>query len=107
MEQELPAYANPRNAAAGAMRQLDARIVAERKLDIFCYQLLFDGGPAHKHTLNHWRGLRMPASRSILTRVCATFDEVASFCEQWEGRRDDQLRDGRCRGQSQPDACSG
>jgi DNA ligase (NAD+) len=45
-EQELPQFANPRNAAAGTIRQLDAKKVAERKLDIFCYQLLFDGDPA-------------------------------------------------------------
>jgi DNA ligase (NAD+) len=53
-EQELPLFANPRNAAAGAMRQLDPRIVAERRLDIFCYQLLFDGAPAYS---TQWQAL--------------------------------------------------
>jgi DNA ligase (NAD+) len=90
MEQELPAYANPRNAAAGAMRQLDSRIVAERKLDIFCYQLLFDGAPAHETHAESLAWLKDAGFKvNPHSRVCATFDEVASFCEEWEGRRDE------------------
>ena len=90
MEQELPAYANPRNAAAGAMRQLDSRIVAERKLDIFCYQLLFDGAPAHDTHAESLEWLKDAGFKvNPHTRVCPTFDEVAAFCEQWEGRRDE------------------
>ncbi len=90
MEQELPAYANPRNAAAGAMRQLDSRIVAERKLDIFCYQLLFDGAPAHKTHAESLEWLKDAGFKvNPHSRVCATFDQVASFCEEWEGRRDE------------------
>src|SRR5574341_1418051 len=45
-EAELPVFANPRNAASGTMRMLDPQVVADRRLDIFCYQLLFDGAPA-------------------------------------------------------------
>ena len=84
MEQELPAYANPRNAAAGAMRQLDARIVAERKLDIFCYQLLFDGRlrTTHAESLAWLKDAGVQGQSSLA--CAATFDEVASFCEQWE-----------------------
>ena len=88
-EQELPLFANPRNAAAGAMRQLDPRIVAERRLDIFCYQLLFDGAPAFA---TQWQalewldkaGFKVNASRNH----CASIEDVIGFCNDWEERRD-------------------
>lgn len=90
IEQELPAFANPRNAAAGTMRQLDARVVAERQLDIFCYQLLFDGAPGlatHDESLE-WMmcaGFRVNPHH----RRCATIEEVIEYCNEWERRRDE------------------
>ena len=89
-EQELPAFANPRNAAAGTMRQLDPQIVAERRLDIFCYQLLFDGEPAFA---THYEALEWMDRHGFKVNphrcYCATIEKVIAFCDEWEQRRDD------------------
>jgi DNA ligase (NAD+) len=88
-EQELPQFANPRNAAAGTIRQLDARKVAERNLDIFCYQLLFDGDPAFT---SHFKALEWMAAHGFkvnpVKKECRTIDEVVVFCEEWAEKRD-------------------
>jgi DNA ligase (NAD+) len=89
-EQGLQLFANPRNAASGTLKMLDARIVAERKLDMFCYDLLFDG---RKPFATHWQalewllgaGFSVNAARSL----CASMDEVIAYCEKWGERRDE------------------
>lgn len=89
-EQELPSFANPRNAAAGTMRQLDSRKVAERQLDIFCYQLLFDGSPA---MTSHSKALAWMIDAGFKVnphqRQCKTIEEVVAYCGEWERRRDE------------------
>ena len=55
--------ANPRNAAAGSMRQLDPKIAASRKLDILCFNLQYSSGPAfetHAETLDAMREMGFP-----------------------------------------------
>ena len=85
-----PRFANPRNAAAGAIRQLDSRLVAKRKLDMFAYDLLANGRkpfPAHWEALN-WlekAGFRVNPHRLL----CKTIDEVIDFANEKEALRDE------------------
>jgi len=89
-EAELALYANPRNVASGTMRQLDPKIVADRRLDIFCYQLLFDGAPAFP---THYESLEWMAQRGFKVnphrRHCRTIEDVVAVCNEWETRRDE------------------
>jgi DNA ligase (NAD+) len=89
-EAELPVFANPRNAASGTMRMLDPQVVADRRLDIFCYQLLFDGAPAFAthHESLEWmvkHGFKVNPHR----KHCRDIEEVVAFCEEWGERRDE------------------
>jgi len=82
-------FANPRNAAAGSLRQLDSRVTAKRPLDMFCY------GVGNAHTLffethwdvmialQHW-GLRVNRPHIM---VCDTLDEVVTNCRNFEETR--------------------
>ncbi len=89
-EQGLPTYANPRNAASGTIRQLDANVVAERKLDIFCYQLFFTGDeafPTHNQSLQWMESAGFKVNPHH--RLCKTIDDLIAFCNEWETKRDD------------------
>ena len=85
-----PRFMNPRNAAAGAIRQLDSRLVARRKLDMFAYDLLVNGRkpfPTHWEALD-WldaAGFRVNPHR----KLCETIDEVIDFANEKEALRDD------------------
>ena len=83
-------FANPRNAAAGTIRQLDPRIVASRKLDMFAYDLLAGD---RKPFATHWEALEWLAVSGFHVNpdraLCSSIDEVIEFCNRMEARRDD------------------
>jgi len=86
-----PVFSNPRNAAAGAMRNLDPSQVARRGLLAFFYQLVVDGEPegarfqSHADVLTSLRQWGLPVEPHW-TR-CANIDEVIAFCDVWAEKR--------------------
>ena len=88
-EQGDEAFANPRNAAAGSLRQLDPRITADRPLSVTCYEIMAQSGalpPTHwdeLEALARW-GLPVPFQR----QRCPTIDEVMAFHRQTEEVRE-------------------
>jgi DNA ligase (NAD+) len=84
-----PRFANPRNAAAGSMRQLDSRIVAQRKLDMFLYYLLVENRePLREHWQNLEALVKMGFKVNPNRRLCKSFDELMAYIQEWESKRD-------------------
>ena len=86
-----PRYANPRNTAAGSLRQKDASVTAERGLMFWSYQLgEVVGGPeveTHSAALDWLRTLGFPVNPE--TRVVDSLDAVYEFCAHWTEHRHD------------------
>jgi DNA ligase (NAD+) len=84
-------FANPRNSAAGSLRQKDPRITASRDLSIFTYQLgAVEGGPefrTHSETLEAIAAWGLPVNPEITT--VASLDAVYDYCRHWVEHRHD------------------
>lgn len=79
-------FANPRNAAAGSLRQLDPKVTASRNLDGFFYSLIMDGGPStHYEAVQYLRKLGFKTNPHI--KLCRSLDEIEAFIEHWTARR--------------------
>lgn len=85
----LPRFANPRNAAAGALRALDPNITAERRLDSFVYFLLRDGKPLFP---SQWQNLEALKGAGFKVnshrRKCGGIAELLDFIHEWETKRE-------------------
>jgi len=85
----LATFANPRNFTAGTVRQLDANVTAERRMDFFPYILLKNG---RTYFDRHWKtldalfaaGFKVNPNR----RLVHTMEEVWAFIQEWEGKRE-------------------
>ncbi|MBA5873950.1 MAG: NAD-dependent DNA ligase LigA [Nitrospira sp. CR1.2] len=83
------AFANPRNAAAGSLRQLDSRITASRPLTLTCYDIMMLSGqapPTHWDELDALAAWGLPVPDHRLR--CRSIDEVLSFHQSTDAMRD-------------------
>jgi len=84
------AFANPRNAAAGSLKLLDARITAERKLSFFAYatgQVSQPLAAEHWGALQRFKELGLPVNPHI--KRAETIDEVIDICLGWSRRKEE------------------
>ncbi len=86
----LPLFANPRNAAAGSVRQLDPKITAQRPMDIFIYALGWaEGKPVpttHWEIMEYLKTLGFKINPNIA--LCKTIDEVKAYYKHWVERQE-------------------
>jgi len=89
-EEGLSLFANPRNAAAGSVRQLDPRITAKRPLDIYIYMLGYAEGkatpPTHWETMEYLKSLGFKVNPN--NRLLASIEQVEEFHNTWVERRE-------------------
>jgi DNA ligase (NAD+) len=88
-EQGGKRFANPRNAAAGAVRVLDPSITASRKLDFFAYYLLVEGRvpkKRHSEVLEALRAMHFRASGDW--ELCQGIEAVEKYINRWESKRE-------------------
>jgi len=84
-EEGLPLFANPRNAAAGSVRQLDPRITARRPLDIYIYMLGYAEGkampPTHWETMTFLKSLGFKINPN--NRLLDNIEQVEDYYREW------------------------
>jgi DNA ligase (NAD+) len=84
-----PLFANPRNAAAGSIRQFDPRVAASRQLDSFIYDLSWADFPLPKTQFEELELLkRLGFKVNSNFRLCRGIVEVIGFWNEWKGKRD-------------------
>ncbi len=83
-------FANPRNVAAGSLRQLNSKVTASRPLDGFFYDILVVEG---ENVATQWAGFELLRQCGLKTnperRFCNGIDEAIEFCHYWQEHRDE------------------
>lgn len=91
LAREEALFANPRNAAAGSLRQLDPKIAASRQLAVFIYALgergTLDTIETHEEALNHLESLGFPMNDE--RRTYHSIEEVIEYVDRWTLERND------------------
>ncbi|MFC1929991.1 NAD-dependent DNA ligase LigA [Chloroflexota bacterium] len=89
-KESQPLFANPRNAAAGSVRQLDPRITAKRPLDIYVYMLGWAAGkavpPTHWETMEYLESLGFKINPN--NRLLDDIEQVAKYYEDWKEKKE-------------------
>jgi DNA ligase (NAD+) len=83
-----PTFANPRNAAAGSLRQLDSTITAKRRLQLYCYAVGESSGytpQTQEGLLEQYKAWGVPVNQH--RTLCTNIEEVIRFVEAWEGKK--------------------
>ena len=80
-----PPFANPRNAAAGSLRQLDSSITTKRPLKFFAYEMAGATQLSHWETLENLKSWGFPVNGHI--ELCRNMETAVSFSQQWEEER--------------------
>ncbi|MEO0687623.1 MAG: NAD-dependent DNA ligase LigA, partial [Cyanobacteria bacterium J06649_11] len=84
-------FANPRNATAGTLRQLDSRVVDKRRLDFFAYTLQIPGVDDGSFADNQWEALKLLQKLGFKVnpnkQFCRSLDEVAQYYQHWDTQR--------------------
>ena len=82
----LEAFQNPRNAAAGSIRQLDSNVTRDRELDIFLYHLPETNLKTHYETMQFLSKIGLPINPN--TKLCQNIDEVIAYIDYWTKNRE-------------------
>jgi len=85
-DEGLQTYANPRNLAAGSIRQLDPSVTAARQLDSYIYDIMA-GLDVSTHEEKHIELAELGFKTSKYVKHCETIDEVIEYCKYWDDKR--------------------
>lgn len=85
-----PQFANPRNLAAGTIRQLDSRLVAQRPLSFRGYDLLRDNDGEVPTNMKAYEAMTaLGVSRNAQARICTSLREILAYIDEWSDARHD------------------
>lgn len=87
VENGLPPFANPRNAASGTLKLLNSKEVAKRKLDAYLYYFISDDEDYSSHYENLQKAKEWGFKISDASKRCSTLEEIFSYIQYWDVAR--------------------